>query len=86
MEGKVLGKTRMWLLPPWLVMKCFFFNPIGLTLIMSLKYSVFGQWPREGTKSCRIGRNYACTFVRLFVHLSVSLFTLAGPQTLLGSP
>ena len=44
---------------------------------------LFGQRPRQGTKSCRMGRNPVLTSVCTCVHMSVPpalLALLAGPQ------
>ena len=46
--------------------------------------SIFGQRPRQGTKSCRMGSNSVCPYVRTSVRASVP--PLADPQTLLAGP
>ena len=45
---------------------------------------VAGQQPREGTKSCRMGKNSVHESIRLFVHPYVP--PLASPQTSLAAP
>ena len=47
--------------------------------------SLFGQRPRQGTKSCRMGRNSVRTYVRTSVHPYVHT-SVRPPQGLLAGP
>ena len=53
-------------------------------MVKAAVLGVFGQRPRQGTKSCRMGRNSVRTSIRPSVRPSVP--PLAGPQTLLADP
>ena len=64
-------KKKIWVLELYLLKNACFSIVQTRPLSATISHLLFGQRPREGTKSCRMGRNFVRTSIRTYVRTYV---------------